>query len=267
MTGQSSAALTIAHAIRWVKESLRPAFLSARRRASSVVTGTVRKLVAVGIERLSFMKRTSVAAGPRIGRVSPSAGAEGAAARSVALDRVLHVVLGHPPARARPAQRAQVHAVRAGHAGGDGRGVDIAVALGGLGVGGRLDLLDLGRGLHRSVALGGAGSGLDPAQDGADVDGGVGLHEQLGDRARHRRGDLGVDLVGGDLDERVVDGDGVAHGHSPFEDGALGDGVPHLGEGDVDDLAAGPRRAAQRTARRERRPARSHPSTAPTSTV
>ncbi len=70
--------------MRWVKESLRPAFFSARRRASSVVTGTVRKLVAVGIERLSFMKRTSVAAGPRIGVVSPSAGAAGAAGAAAA---------------------------------------------------------------------------------------------------------------------------------------------------------------------------------------
>ena len=39
-------------------------------------TGSVRKLVAVGIERLSSMKRASVAAGPRIGTaVAPSGGA------------------------------------------------------------------------------------------------------------------------------------------------------------------------------------------------
>ena len=50
------------------------------RRASSTSTGTVRKLVAVGIERLSSMKRASVAAGPRIGLSSAPAGASGAAA-------------------------------------------------------------------------------------------------------------------------------------------------------------------------------------------
>ena len=66
MTGMSRAACTIAQAIRWVNDSLRPASLSARRRASRVSTSSVRKLVAVGIARLSFMKRASVA-GPRMG--------------------------------------------------------------------------------------------------------------------------------------------------------------------------------------------------------
>src|SRR5918998_1753956 len=67
MTGMSRAACTIAQAIRCVKESLRPASLSAARREARVSTSSVRKLVAVGIERLSFMKRASVAAGPRMG--------------------------------------------------------------------------------------------------------------------------------------------------------------------------------------------------------
>src|SRR3954452_12176849 len=78
MTGMSFAACTIAHAIRWVNESFLPAPLSCLRRPSSVSTSTVRKLVAVGIERLSFMKRASVAAGPRIG-MAP-AGADGGVA-------------------------------------------------------------------------------------------------------------------------------------------------------------------------------------------
>ena len=60
-----------------------PAALSERRRASSRPTGTLRKLVAVGIERLSFMNFTSVAAGPRIG--SAPAGAEGLPSPSTAL--------------------------------------------------------------------------------------------------------------------------------------------------------------------------------------
>src|SRR5919199_3959003 len=90
MVGQSPAAFTIAQAIRWVKDSLRPAALSVRRRSSSTVTGTVRKLVAVGIDRLSFMKRARVAAGPRMGVRSASAGGAGGpsppiAARTAAL--------------------------------------------------------------------------------------------------------------------------------------------------------------------------------------
>jgi hypothetical protein len=75
------AASTIAQAIRCVNDSFSPASLSTRRRASSMSTGSVRKLVAVGIVRLSFMKRTSVAAGPRMGFVAASlTGAGGAAA-------------------------------------------------------------------------------------------------------------------------------------------------------------------------------------------
>src|SRR4051812_40336504 len=125
MTGMSFAAWTIAHAIRWVKESFLPAPLSCLRRPSSVSTSTVRKLVAVGIERLSFMKRASVAAGPRIG-FAPAGGAlvrggggggggagDGVGAGggggggglgrgrgAVAGERGLHVVLGHAPAGA-----------------------------------------------------------------------------------------------------------------------------------------------------------------------
>ena len=75
MTGMSPAALTTAHAIRWVKESRLPAVLSALRRASRTSTERVRKLVAVGIDLLSSMKLTSVAAGPRIGLTWASAGA------------------------------------------------------------------------------------------------------------------------------------------------------------------------------------------------
>ena len=94
ITGMSPAALTIAQAIRWVNESLRPAALSVARRSASTSTVRVRKLVAVGIERLSSMKRTSVAAGPRIGTDSPvpAAGCAGALADGpVAGDGGLHV--------------------------------------------------------------------------------------------------------------------------------------------------------------------------------
>ena len=80
----SRAAWTIAHAIRWVKESFWPDDLSAFRRASRVETGRVRKLVAVGIVRLSFMNRASVAAGPRIGFAPAAGGALGAGAAGAA---------------------------------------------------------------------------------------------------------------------------------------------------------------------------------------
>ncbi len=78
ITGMSSVARTIAQAIRWVNESFLPAPLSVARRAASVSTASVRKLVAVGIERLSSMKRTSVAAGPRIVLASAPSGGAGA---------------------------------------------------------------------------------------------------------------------------------------------------------------------------------------------
>src|SRR4051794_30345099 len=77
MTGQSAAALTMAQATRWVNDSFFPAALSALRRASKASTGTDRKLVAVGIDRLSFMNFTSVAAGPRIGLLDAPAGGAG----------------------------------------------------------------------------------------------------------------------------------------------------------------------------------------------
>ncbi len=80
ITGMLFVASTIPQAIRWVKESLRPAALSSARREASVSTGSVRKLVAVGMERLSSMKRASVAAGPRIGLVPAPSGAGGAGA-------------------------------------------------------------------------------------------------------------------------------------------------------------------------------------------
>ncbi len=78
ITGMSFVASTIAQAIRWVNESFLPAPLSCLRYASSLSTGSVRKLVAVGIDRLSSMNLASVAAGPRITFDSTPAGGAGA---------------------------------------------------------------------------------------------------------------------------------------------------------------------------------------------
>src|SRR5690606_10906112 len=46
-----------------------------------------------------------------------------------------------------------------------------------------------------------------PGEHGADLDRLALLDEDLGERAAHRRGHLGVDLVGRDLEERLVLGD------------------------------------------------------------
>ena len=278
MTEKSSAALTIAHAIRWVKESLRPGVL--QRAPAGVQRGHRDRAEAGGrrdraaLVHEAHERRRGAADG--LGLALGRGGRRGSGA--VALDRVLHVVLGHPAARAGAAQGAQVDAVRSGHAGRDRGGVHVAVARRGLCLGVGLDLGHLGGGLHRAVALRRAGAGFDAAQHRADVHGRVGLDQQLGDLPGHRRGDLGVDLVGRDLDERVVDGHGVAHGHPPLEHGALGHGVAHLGEGDVDDLAGGAVvgsgavvrvRSAVATWRGSAgaSPASISPSTAPTGTV
>ena len=98
-----------------------------------------------------------------------------------------------------------------------------------------------GRGL-RAPALAGAGGGRllggcrrrrrgrsraapEPItrEEGADLDGLVLLDEDLLERAGDRRRDLGVDLVGRDLEQRLVDGDVVADRLEPAGHGALGD--------------------------------------------
>jgi hypothetical protein len=47
------------------------------------------------------------------------------------------------------------------------------------------------------------------------------------------RRDLGVDLVGGDLEQRLVDLDGVADLLQPAGDGAFGDALAQLRKCDV----------------------------------
>src|SRR5699024_2259699 len=53
--------------------------------------------------------------------------------------------------------------------------------------------------------------------------------DDLLEGAGQGRGDLGVDLVGGDLEEALVDLDGVALLLEPLGDGALGDGFAEFG--------------------------------------
>ena len=82
-------------------------------------------------------------------------------------------------------------------------------------------------------------AGAHAADHLADGHGVAGLGEDLGHRAARGRGDLGVDLVGGDLDDRLVGLDRVADLLGPLEHVALGDRLAHLRHDDVDDLGLG----------------------------
>ena len=81
----------------------------------------------------------------------------------------------------------------------------------------------------RRAVVGAISASTAPTVDGVAL-GGVDLDDGAGDR----RGDLGVDLVGGDLDEGLVGRDGVALRLVPFQDGALADRVTHRRHDDFD---------------------------------
>src|ERR1700733_13230131 len=91
---------------------------------------------------------------------------------------------------------------------------------------------------HLGAVFGTAFVGRDLGQDRADRDrlalGGVDLHEP----ARGRRWHLGVDLVGRDLDDRLVGHDAVPLLLVPFEHGAFGDGVTHRRHDNLDSATA-----------------------------
>ena len=73
----------------------------------------------------------------------------------------------------------------------------------------------------------------DDGDHGADVDRVTFLHADLGEHAGHGRRHLGVDLVGGHLEQGLVSGDGVADLLEPLGDRALGDRFAELWESDV----------------------------------
>jgi hypothetical protein len=77
----------------------------------------------------------------------------------------------------------------------------------------------------------------DDRQLAADLDGVVLLGDDLGQHPGGRRGDLGVDFVGGDLQQRFIQLDRVTLLLEPTGDGALSDALAecrHLdGEGHV----------------------------------
>ena len=94
-----------------------------------------------------------------------------------------------------------------------------------------------GRGWRRSLGDAGADAACSPASP-IVADDRVDRHRlalvdlDLEKRPRDRGGDLGVDLVGRDLEDRLVALDRVADFLEPLGDGALGDGLAHLGHDD-----------------------------------
>ena len=159
------------------------------------------------------------------------AGCGGRRRIAIPFDRREDIFLDHAPARARALNRVEIDPLGAGDARGDRSCIARPVARGrGGAIGGRALVGALGRGLHGPAGC--ARARLDAAQDGSDRDRGIGLDQDLGDRARGRGGNLGVDLVGGDLYQRVVDRNSIANRNLPLEHRALGHGIAHLGEGD-----------------------------------
>ncbi len=222
----------------WVKLIRLPAAFSSLRRASSTSTGSVRKLVAVGIERLSSMKRASVAAGPRIGLSSASVGASavgdaaaGAPSPSTAASTSSFVTRPRGPVPfSEPRSMPCAPAMRAA------TGVAFSAPF------------PAGAGTVSTFSAAGA---TGPA--GAPAPAAIrhttvptdtvssGSNEDLRDRSRDGSRQLGVDLVGGDLDQRVVHRHRVAGLDEPLQHGALGHGVAHLRDGHVDELGLGRR--------------------------
>ena len=89
----------------------------------------------------------------------------------------------------------------------------------------------------RRSGRGGWGSLAGFADDGqfaADRDGVVLVGDDLGQYARGRGGDLGVNLVGGDLQQWLIGHHGVALLLEPAGDGSLGDTLTECGHLDGD---------------------------------
>ena len=95
----------------------------------------------------------------------------------------------------------------------------------------------LGPGTAVALRLGGAcpvhGDAGDHLPDGHRL---ALLDQDLADRSGRGRRQLEVDLVRGDLDDRVVELDRVANLHMPFKDGSLGDRLASGRGDDVDCL-------------------------------
>ena len=120
----------------------------------------------------------------------------------------------------------------------DAGGVAVAVPV--VGVGAGSPPLSRRGGDGRGLLLGsgavarGRLAGLDLRERLADLDGLVLLRQDLDQLSRGRRRDLGVDLVGRDLDDRLVLVDPVTLLLVPGEDGPLRHRFAHLGHRDLD---------------------------------
>ena len=88
--------------------------------------------------------------------------------------------------------------------------------------------------LRRSSARGARRTGLDVAQHAADLDGGAFLDGKIDHGTGHRGIHLDGDLVGLQLAQRLVDGDGIARLDQPLGDGRLGDRFAQRGDLDLD---------------------------------
>ena len=108
------------------------------------------------------------------------------------------------------------------------------------GSGGACGGLGLGLGFRSSLGSRDLGSGRrDHRELRPDLDRLAFLHEDLLDDALAGARNLGVDLVGRDLEQRLVGGDLLAFLLEPLRDRPLGDRDAHLGHHDVDRRSGG----------------------------
>ena len=144
------------------------------------------------------------------------------------------------PSEPVPGIRLEVDVVFFGDAAHQRRGADAAPAWADCGAGTGAGFCDCGSAQmsavlvrsRRAVAV--ADDATDHGDDGVDLDGCAFRDLDLGEDAGDGRGNLGVDLVGGDLEERLVVLDGVADLLEPLGDGAFEDGLAHLRHDDID---------------------------------
>ncbi len=89
----------------------------------------------------------------------------------------------------------------------------------------------------------------DPAEHRADREAHPLLGDDLGQGSGRRRRDFDIDLVGFELDQRLVDGDRLTRMLEPFRDRRLGDQLAEARHLDLDCHCRGPS-AVTRRARR-----------------
>ena len=169
-----------------------------------------------------------------------SAGRAGVPVPTAVFDEVEDVLLGDAGALAGAFDLGEIDVVLAGELADERGGADVFFFCGergglprlyGSGGGGNSWSLRDGSGRRGFGGSGGCGSGAiaDDTDYGVDLDGvALGDFDFLEDAAGGG-GDFGVDLVGGDFEQRLVALDFVAGLFEPLGDGAFEDGLAHLG--------------------------------------